>query len=402
MEKQKNMPQLRFPEFEGEWDKKMINDTCTIVGGGTPESGKDEFWNGNIQWFTPTEIKMDYVSKSERTITELGLKKSSARLLPKGTILLTSRATIGEVAIALNECTTNQGFQSLIVNKSFNSIFIFNWIKNNRNQFIRRANGSTFLEISKSEIGTIQIFTPSLPEQQKIASFFTAIDQKISQIKRKLTLLEQYKKGVMQKIFSQEIRFKDDIGQEFPMWEKMKLGNFLIQKIREVPKPNSTYMAIGVRSHCKGTFQRVNSEPDKIEMDKLYVIKKGDLVVNITFAWEGAIAMAKEEDDGGLVSHRFPTYVFNEEKVLGTYFQYVFIQSKFRELLDLISPGGAGRNRVLSKKDFLKLTCDVPCIEEQSKIANFLSAIDDKTNHTQKQIEKAEVWKKGLMQQMFV
>ena len=223
MEKQKNIPQLRFPEFDGEWDKKMINDTCTIVGGGTPESGKDEFWNGNIQWFTPTEIKMDYVSKSERTITELGLKKSSARLLPKGTILLTSRATIGEVAIALNECTTNQGFQSLIVNKSYNSIFIFNWIKNNRNLFLRRANGSTFLEINKSEIGTIHIFTPTLSEQQKIASFFTAIDQKISQLKRKKSLLEQYKKGVMQKIFLQEIRFRDDNGQEFPKWEKKKL-----------------------------------------------------------------------------------------------------------------------------------------------------------------------------------
>ena len=224
MEKQKNIPKLRFPEFEGEWEKKILNDTCTIVGGGTPDSGKEEFWNGHIQWFTPTEIKMDYVSKSERTITELGLKKSSARLLPDGTILLTSRATIGEVAIALNECTTNQGFQSIIVNKSYNNLFIFNWIKNNRYQFIRRANGSTFLEISKSEIGKIPICAPILPEQQKIASFFTVIDQKISQLKRKKTLLEQYKKGVMQKIFSQEIRFKDDNGQEFPKWEKKKLG----------------------------------------------------------------------------------------------------------------------------------------------------------------------------------
>ena len=206
----------------------------------------------------------------------------------------------------------------------------------------------------------------------------------------------------MQKIFSQEIRFKDDNGQEFPKWEKIKLESFLIQKIREVLKPNTNYLAIGIRSHCKGTFQRVNSEPDKIGMDKLFVIKKGDLVVNITFAWEGAIAIAKEEDDGGFVSHRFPTYVFNEEKVLGTYFQNVFIQKKFRELLDLISPGGAGRNRVLNKKDFLKLTCDAPCIKEQTKIANLLSAIDDKINFIQKQIEKAEVWKKGLMQQMFV
>lgn len=256
--------------------------------------------------------------------------------------------------------------------------------------------------INAEEYKSYKFKLPTLPEQQKIASFFTAIDEKITQLKQKKILLEQYKKGVMQKIFLQQIRFKDDNGQEYPKWEKIKLGSFLIQKIREVPKPNSPYLAIGVRSHCKGTFQRINSDPDKIEMDKLFVIKKYDLVVNITFAWEGAIALAKEEDEGGLVSHRFPTYIFNEDKVLGIYFQYVFIQKNFRELLDLISPGGAGRNRVLNKKDFLKLTCDIPMVKEQTKIANFLTAIDDKINHTETQIEKAKVWKKGLMEQMFV
>lgn len=202
-----------------------MSEICDIIGGGTPESDNDDYWNGNIQWFTPTEIKMDYVLKSGRTITELGLKKSSARLLPRGAILLTTRATIGEVAIALEECTTNQGFQSLIVNSGFNNVFIFNWVKTNKHEFIKRANGSTFLEISKSKIEKIPISTPTLPEQQEIASFFTAIDKKISQLKRKKILLEQYKKGVMQKIFTQEIRFKDDNGQEFPKWEKKKLDN---------------------------------------------------------------------------------------------------------------------------------------------------------------------------------
>jgi type I restriction enzyme S subunit len=108
---------LRFPEFEGDWEKTKLGNIAEIVGGGTPDTTIDEYWNGNIQWFTPSEIKSNYVAKSIRTITNLGLQKSSAKLLPMGTILLTTRATIGEVAITTEECTTNQGFQSLIIKK---------------------------------------------------------------------------------------------------------------------------------------------------------------------------------------------------------------------------------------------------------------------------------------------
>src|SRR5690606_25927047 len=127
-----NVPNLRFPSFEEEWKFTKFGEIAQIIGGGTPETNIEEYWNGDIQWFTPTEVKSNFVTKSNRTITELGLKKSSAKLLPKGTILLTTRATIGEVAIATQECTTNQGFQSLIVNKEAKNIFISNWIKQNK------------------------------------------------------------------------------------------------------------------------------------------------------------------------------------------------------------------------------------------------------------------------------
>jgi type I restriction enzyme S subunit len=172
--------------------------------------------------------------------------------------------------------------------------------------------------------------------------------------------------------------------------------------LREVPKPNINYLAIGVRSHCKGTFQKPDSEPHKIAMDKLYQVKENDLIVSITFAWESAIAIVKKEDENGLVSHRFPTYTFNKKVAIVDFFRYVIIQKKFRFMLDLISPGGAGRNRVMSKKDFLKLKWNMPCVEEQNKIANFLSSIDTKIEQTQKQLEKTKEFKKALLQQMFV
>ena len=202
-----NFPPLRFPEFKAEWKRKKLGEVAEIVGGGTPDTNIDEYWDGNIQWFTPSEIKSNFVSKSIRTITELGLKKSSAKLLPIGAILLTTRATIGDVAIAEQECATNQGFQSLIVYKNVNNKFIANWIRINKNKFIKLAKGSTFAEISKKDIEKINIFITELPEQTKIASFLSLIDERISTQMKIIEEWEKFRYGLRFQLFKQ---FKND------------------------------------------------------------------------------------------------------------------------------------------------------------------------------------------------
>lgn len=197
--------QLKFKDSNGDdfqnWQIKKLMDISEIIGGGTPETGRAEYWNGHIQWFTPTEIKSNFISKSDRTISELGLKNSSARLLPKGTILLTTRATIGEVSIALEECSTNQGFQSLVVKENCNNMFLFYWLKVNKYQLEKRANGSTFSEISKSEIEKIVINVPSTKEQTKIANFLLSIDTKIDVEAKLLQKLEVQKKHLLTDLF---------------------------------------------------------------------------------------------------------------------------------------------------------------------------------------------------------
>ena len=217
----------------------------------------------------------------------------------------------------------------------------------------------------------------------------------------KVKNLENYKKGMMQKIFSQEIRFKDENGEDYPEWEELTFNDILVEDLYPVPKPSEKYEKISVRSHAKGTFSSIVDKPEEVNMDTLYEVKEKQLIVNITFAWEHAIAIVKKEDENKLVSHRFPTYKFKENanyEFYGNYIKLPIVKYK----LSLASPGGAGRNRVLNKKEFLKIEVPVPCIDEQMKIAKFLSDIDNIAEKEQKKLEKMRVWKKGLLQQMFV
>lgn len=182
-------------------------------------------------------------------------------------------------------------------------------------------------------------------------------------------------------------------------WEIVKLANIMHNEPRPVDKPNEPYIRIGIRSHAKGTFQELVENPAEVNMDTLYVVKKDDIVVNITFAWEHAIALASEEDDGKLVSHRFPTYVFDNNSPL--YYKYVFCQDMFRQRLELISPGGAGRNRVLNKTDFINLEIFHPPLPEQQKIAEILSTQDKLIELQEKKIEQLKELKKAYLQKMF-
>ncbi|MEQ8928205.1 MAG: restriction endonuclease subunit S [Fulvivirga sp.] len=197
--------EIRFKDENGndfpEWEEKRLGNISIIEGGGTPETNINEYWNGDINWFTPTEIRQRTVKDSERKITNLGLLKSSAKLLPIGTILFTSRATIAEVSFALKESTTNQGFQSIIVSDKNDSNFVYYLIKNNKKVFIRKSQGSTFLEISKKEMSKIRFNIPSKEEQVKIGNYLSSIDDKIEKVNQQITQTQTFKKGLLQQMF---------------------------------------------------------------------------------------------------------------------------------------------------------------------------------------------------------
>ena len=199
-----DFPEIRFPEFTDAWEKWELGKIVNIVGGGTPDTNNATYWNGNIDWYSPTEIGNEiYVSNSLKKISKLGLEKSSAKLLPANkTILFTSRASIGDMAILLKSSTTNQGFQSFVVDEEKVDIYFLYSLGFKIKHFaLKNATGSTFLEISKKQLEKMEISIPTLPEQQKIGNLFKQLDRLITLHKRQHEHYQLLKKALLQQMF---------------------------------------------------------------------------------------------------------------------------------------------------------------------------------------------------------
>lgn len=210
----------RLPGFSEEWSKQQLGDICNIVNGGTPSTSIAEFWNGKILWCTPTDItscSTKYIYTTESKITESGLKASSATLLPKGALLLCSRATIGEVRIAGNTICTNQGFKSLVVHQNISNEWLYYMVHVLKSNMLEKAIGSTFLEISKKDLAELDIIVPEFTEQKAIAQVLSDMDSEIEQLEKKLAKYQQIKQGMMQELLTGRIRLVDTGGNEQPL-----------------------------------------------------------------------------------------------------------------------------------------------------------------------------------------
>ncbi|MDN7247103.1 restriction endonuclease subunit S [Planococcus shenhongbingii] len=197
------VPKRRFPGFTGEWDEVKLKDISEIVGGGTPSSNIEEFWNGDIDWYSPTEIGNEiYANNSVRKITKIGYEKSSAKMLPADkTILFTSRAGIGSMAILKKQASTNQGFQSIVLKSGVDTYFIYSMGYLIKSYAISKSSGSTFLEISGKTLGEMPIVVPSFEEQLKIGEFFKKLDESITNNQQKLSKLKAMKQAYLEEMF---------------------------------------------------------------------------------------------------------------------------------------------------------------------------------------------------------
>jgi len=241
--------------------------------------------------------------------------------------------------------------------------------------------------LSVKNIKEIPFVVPPLPEQKAIAALLSTWDEAIEKTERLIQAKERQKLGELHSRISSHKA-------------NSIIGAFAKPVVRKVDKPEESYVAVGIRSHFKGTFQRLVEDPRTVNMDSLYRVKENDLILNITFAWEGAIALVKKEDEECYVSHRFPTYEIKRSKAEPCFIRQLIMSSRMKYDLSNISPGGAGRNRVLNKKDFLKMPIWLPDLEAQKNIGAYLGAIDNEIGLLKQLAEKYKTQKRGLMQKM--
>ena len=389
MEKQINSPRLRFPEFEGEWVEKKLEEVSEKIQDGTHFSPQVSD-KGDFLYITSKNVKNGYMelSNAQYISKDAHLNIYKRCNIKKGDVLLTKDGTIGQTCV--NELDEEFSLLSSVAfirpNKDNSNYFIYQVLVSpiGQKEIESQIAGQALKRITLTKINNFVYYFPSLPEQTKIANFLTVVDEKLTQMKKKKSLLEQYKKGVMQKLFSQELRFKDENGEDFAELENTELGKLC--KIT-TGKLDANAMVEN------GEYRFYTCAKDYYLIDK-YAFDTEALLISGNGANVGYIHHYK-----GKFNAYQRTYVldgFKENIVFIKYFLQQFLSTR----INAEKKEGNTPYIVLSALSEMEL--HLPVIPEQTRIANFLLAIDDKISHCSMQIEKMEGWKKGLLQQMFV
>ncbi|MGO2117433.1 MAG: restriction endonuclease subunit S [Fusobacterium sp.] len=410
MTKQK-VPKLRFSEFTGEWEEKKLGDTArkekySFTGGpfGSDLKVSDYVTDGvriiqlqNIgDGFFNNECK---IYTSEEKADQL----KSSNIYPGDIIISKMGNPVARAAIILNYenryVMASDGIRLAVNKNKFNAHFILEIINNEkfRKEAISKSTGTTRLRIGLPILKNIKILLPSLPEQEKIADFLTLFDKEMELEEKKLELLKENKKGYMQKIFNQEIRFKDEFGNDYPQWEEKKLGEVLIQGSKQKVKNISDYNKLTIKLNLKGL---IKSKPTRKMADRrpFYIRKKGEIIIGKQNYFNGSIAIVSEEFDGFICSNAIMSFKVKKDNI--EYIYNYISQNNYLEKYKFLA-NGTGQKE-LSEKDFLNFKMILPSLPEQEKITNFLSMADEGIELMENKIEKLKEIKKGLLQQMFI
>ncbi|OGX88927.1 hypothetical protein BEN48_08275 [Hymenobacter glacialis] len=267
-------------------------------------------------------------------------------------------------------------------------------------QVLSQNSGSAMNFFGIGDTSKFKLPIPPLPEQQKIASFLTAVDTKIQQLTQKQALLTDYKKGVMQQLFSQQLRFQDENGQEFPAWEETQLSQLMSIPKKMQPAEIDSNKLLTVKLHLKGVLKNNNTESLTLGATNYFVRKKGQFIFGKQNLFNGAFSIIPDEFDGFLSSGDIPVLDINPGKMNPSFFLFYLSRESYYKKLESIA-SGSGSKRI-HESTFLGILIDLPSLPEQTKIASFLTAIDDKIALVTKQLHHAQQFKKGLLQQLFV
>ena len=420
------VPKLRFKEFDGDWSNKKIGNIASKVGSGsTPRGGAEAYTDHGIIFIRSQNVNNDQLLLDDVAYIpeETHVKMSGSKVIANDILLNITGASIGRSCVVPHDFTEANVNQHVCIIRTPNDdpIFVQSFLssENGQNAIQSKQAGGGREGLNFQAIRSIDFhFPPSKEEQAKIASFLSNVDEKISQLTQKHALLSQYKQGMMQKLFSQQIRFKADDGSEFGEWEEVKFsGIFKFHQTNSYSRAllaeygeimNIHYGDIHTKFSMlfdvnKESVPFLNDEVDTSKIAKEQFLKVGDLVI------------ADASEDYKDIGKSIEVISLNNQKVVAGLHTYIarpvkpfalgfcgYMMQTFpvREQIKKLATGISVLG--ISKTNLGKVELKVPSLEEQTKIANFLSAIDQKIEVVAQQSEQAKTWKKGLLQQMFV
>ena len=368
------------------WTETTLGDVAEVVGGGTPSTAKEEFWDGDVIWLTPTEVTAidgKVVFDSKRKITQAGLRSSGARILPRGTVILTSRASVGFVALAGTELTTNQGFQSLIPSELVDGVFLMFWIQMNRSEFESRSAGSTFKEISKSNVKSIAMNLPPLAEQKRIVDVVSSVDSYIDALQQQADSTRTARDAVLHELLS--------AGGD--AWTESTLGDISIfVSRRELPKDlalDTPYVGL---EHVEpkttlistwGNVKSVSSSVTPFEPEDTLFGRLRPYLHKVAFA-----------DFPGVCSPEI--LVLRSSSKCMPKFLYLLcsLDSTVKKCVDMSAGTRMPRT---STTDLASIEIQLPPLDEQKRIVEIVSSMDDVIQSTEQAVIDAKNLRSGLL-----
>ncbi len=383
--------------------KYKLGDVCEIVSGSTPKTNIEEYWDGDIKWITPAEINDDtyIITDSIRKITDLGAKKTGLSLFPEGTVILSSRAPIGKVAIAGCAMCCNQGFKNLICSDKILNKYLYWFLKGNTPYLNSLGRGATFREISKSIVAQIEINVPDIVYQKEVVDILEKISEVITRRKRELSAFDNLIKARFVEMFG-------DPSTNPRGWDETTISDecFYIKdgphkSLPDIGKENGGHPFISVRNivngHIDFSTARYISDEDYADAIRKCHPEKGDML----YSKGGTTGIAKLID----IDEEFANWVhvavlkFDKSRLNGVFFENMLNCSYCYEQSQRLTKGIANRDLVLSAMAQIKLYC--PPMELQNQFADFANQVDKSKVAVKKALDETQMLFDSLMQKYF-
>lgn len=380
-------PKLRFNEFNEKWEEKKLGKICQHFKSGKSITSK---------YITDTGDYPVYGGN--------GLRGFTTNFTHDGKFILIGRqgALCGNVQLASGKNYISEHAIAVQADQKNSTDWLAYWLDNMKLNRFSESSAQPGLAVNK--LIKFKIKLPTKAEQTKVATFLSAVDTKIDELIQKHELLSEYKKGMMQQLFSQKLRFKADDGSDFEDWDDITLGEISSKSLAK--NKDESISEVLTNSATQGVIKQSDYfERDIVTTSNLkgyYVVEIGDFVYNPRISSQAPVGPIKRNKQClGVMSPLYTVFTTNKGDI--NYLEYFFESSIWHDYVKSVSNSGARHDRMnIKNQDFFDMPILYPCLAEQTKIANFLTAIDQKIDNVAEQIDHAKTWKKGLLQQMFV